>query len=408
MTISLKKLILVLQSIFLTLVINMDLIQVVSPVMGFDRYSRLFFSNCIYFLYIVFVFLYYLLTREAIRIKNYIIISILIALLLYSLLSALVSSEISRYLKFLVCIFLGVSTVFVRKDVLKKSISFSLILNAIYAIFINMNYNKINSMMWGNKDFNYITVTLTLGLCLSYLSFLILYSNKKKDKIIFLLLIFLYCSTILKFNARGNLIFPIIIFVLACLKKSQKDIINLFKMMIVIIILCLISYYIIINVFSEQQLERLISILNFTSEEPRYILYKEYISYILEDFNWILGTGFATSERILNSLGLISSYPHNYLLELLGDLGVIGFFIGSYFTLYIVKRTIILFNRLNSYPSTQASLIGAYIGGLIFFIFSYLKSYSIFDGYPLFMMMAIIYKIYITTSVSFNYKEKYL
>ena len=288
-------------------------------------------------------------------------------------------NSFSVWLKFFIGMLIALKTLSLSKEQLHIILNMIIFICVVYAAFIITNYNTVVSFT--NHESNYLNTTLPLGLCLSMLLPKLFEKNKLAQKTFFFLICILVFYAMIQFAARGNLLFPIIAALLAVLLKStgKKD---LFIKLIVFTIIVYIGYVFMNSYASDYLLGRLDRLFYSTMEESRIGLWGRDLKLLFTNNNWFFGIG------IHGYKNYTGTYPHNFLLEIFCELGIIGISTSLFILIKlltdIIKSAII--KRREKLGSTDFYLI---FSGLVFFILTFSKSYSIYDGYQLFVLIAM-------------------
>lgn len=276
----------------------------------------------------------------------------------------------------------------------EKSIHFSIIISTLYGIYLIFNTNKIISFV-RLRIFNYIDATLSLGLGLSFLLAILFLSKPTKLNTVFVLLsaaVHAYAMT--KLFARGNLLFPVVITIVLILYKNRTSIKTIMISVLAISFLLASSYYVIVTFANERLLQRLTNLFVSFGEEDRIGIYLYYIKYILHAFAYVFGIGFRASAEVLREGGFTVSYPHNFVLELVGELGLVGIFTIGAFGIMLYRNIAMQYgffrNNKQTDDAQEQMLFYLTLSGFLFYFLSFLKSYSIYDGYQFFIFISLI------------------
>lgn len=387
------KIILYIEALLLILIMNMNVFRIVAACY---QINVTLICNLIYGIYIWVILVSKSMER---KIKLTKLKIFLMAMVCFIFLEGIIFGNYSQLLKFIVCIIIGCVTLDCDSECILILSKGTYILNFLYAIFLLKNYSVVSGLSKVDHSLNYLTVTLSLGFTLSLLVYPLIMLHKKAFYISYTLFL-LY--VILHFNARGNVLFPLILFAvsLICMGGLEKK--NFIKVGLMIVIVGIFFYYMFIQMKNFHIWDRFQQLFVNLQEEARYTLYTKYIWYLLKRGTWILGKGFGNSKRILNELGSQYRYPHNFILELVGELGVLGIILSISMISYIIKLTYkstLLFKHIKNETVIQ---IGNIICGLWYFIMNYFKSYSIYDAYQLFVLLALLSVVYKKVSLNEN------
>lgn len=302
-----------------------------------------------------------------------------------------------KFIKFVFGILIAYLAAQLKDDARTAGIKTSVFISSLYAVYLLMNTSRVLQMISGRfGTFNYLDVTLPLGLGLSFslvLTFLI--EKRMPVKILYLGLSILQTLAISQFRARGNILFPFMIVIFLLLLKDTKKLRQrLFNLLIAAVIIA-VAVTLVMRYANVALVTRLLN--TNVSNESRIPLYKFYLSYILHNFRFISGIGFLNSVNVLHKAGFHESYPHNLLLELIGEMGFIGIILVTTVGVKLVKNELRRMRYQRSLSGvnseeydrqmTQFFLLNA---GFLFYFMSFMKSYSIYDGYQLFIFIAML------------------
>ena len=340
-----------------------------------------------------------------IRRKKYIYYNDVVIPLLLSFIYIVFSSlgnenALSKLIKFVSCIIVANMASYLDNDKRALGLQLSAIISTVYSIYLIININAIYSL-GSSRVFNYLDITLPIGLGLSFLLSSLFIGKMWQTSflnlavIIFSIVVHLY--SIIQLYARGNLVFPIIIAIALLLYNNKTSLKKIMMSGVVVIGLLLISYNIFLRFANERLIRRLMNLFTNISQEDRFPIYRFYIDYIIQDFRFVFGMGFRSSTEVLQKAGFSVSYPHNFILELVGELGIVGL---SLILCILGRIWRSAKKELKNFRSISVSsfvnekiLYYATLAGFLFYMFSYFKSYSIYDGYQFFIFIGwIIHK----------------
>lgn len=380
-----------LEILFFAIILNLNAIRIM--ILSSEILTYLVF---VAFCFIIFVNEFIFYKKQYICLKDVLVI-LMVSFIYIGFTSFGNENALPQMFKFLSCII--VANLSASLDDKKRSLGLqlSVIISTIYSIYLIQNMKAIYSLV-SSRVFNYLDITLSLGLGMSFLlSSLFLGKIWKRSKISLAIVsfsIFVHALSLLQLYARGNLIFPIVVVITILLYKNKINIKKLIMSGFVVLVVLAISYYVISRFANERLLKRLMGLFtNNIFQEDRIQIYRFYIDYILHNLRCITGIGFKASAEVLQKARFTVSYPHNFILELIGELGIIGFTLIFIITLRVIKginKQIAQFENSNMDVSKSATLFYATFAGLLFYTFSYLKSYSIYDGYQLYIFISWI------------------
>ena len=246
---------------------------------------------------------------------------------------------------------------------------------------------------WFTREFMsmYLYLSMTLGLFI----ITILTSNItiSKSNSISLFIIAASILGIILMGARGPLLFLIIILLLYSLKQQKiyttVSIKNLFLSFFAILIL--ISFIVLfkdqVNELLRASFQRMSLLFKgFSSNShdfgvsvnERFLLLKQAVNIIFSSpLNTIFGTGIG-SFGLLTLGEDIKEYPHNFILEIWCELGLVGLSIFVLLMVFIFRKIKLSKAGLNIYP-------------ILYLLINFLKSNSLEDMRLLFVFMAIYF-----------------
>ena len=293
-------------------------------------------------------------------------------------------------IKLIVSLIIAYGSSLFTTDKIKRTIVYLVVYNFIYSIILLLEPDKAVSIM-RSGTMTYLNITMTLGLVLTICLcqvLMIMYGLKKDKKTlftyVFLAVFMLFVMS--GFNSRGTIIIPIIAFIVVLLLVAPQKPIKIFGVIVAATVLLTIGYNIYIENASSYALNRMLRLFNDTYSEMRLGLWERYIKEIIEHHWYIFGGG-ANVSRI--SLGY---YPHNLYLQLIGEYGIIGLLFGVVGTVFIISRIIIFWKIVRRNCDVDAfdniSVAFVCISCLVYYFLTFMKSFSFFDAYPLFIFYA--------------------
>ena len=277
---------------------------------------------------------------------------------------------------------------------IELTIYYSIIFITLYSIIILLDYNKALSFL---RQSNYLTISFPIGISLSMVlvSLIIDVYNKKKSlflNVIFILISFIDFFALLKFSARGSIIFPFFVLLFALLFLSiKKASIKTFKILLFIVVIIFIFYLLYINNTTSIDFNRMMRLFENTESESRWSLWNYYIDYCINNEWFIFGGGTYSSELIFGI------YPHNLFLQFAGEFGLIGIISCVINTICVL---IVQFKALSisiKNKNIDNKVLFIIVGGLIYLFLIHLKSYSIYDSSILFIFVSLTmtYSVYV-------------
>lgn len=365
-------------------------------IINMQSLSIWFWWNSIYTFLIMLVFIlfnYKILFSSISKIKQKDFISIIGILFIVGLIfvESIYFNNIIDSFKVVILIIAAIVTLFLDWTVILKGINLSLIYNIIYSIVVMILNETIKRgfiIQAGESiRYTYITVTFTIGLSLTIVLVRLLVNRKSlKDYVNLIISSVIYLIAILQYNARGNLIFPFLVFVILLLYSFSYDgktILKTFFFLGVCIILISYGY----NSLIDNTLFMRIIDLASGNDSGRLEIWKYYLSEGISGIYKIVGIGFKQSPKILKVLGGGNAYPHNFIIEAYGELGIVGLIIIFEKLIYTPIREVIKQRVKNTHNNI---LVFTIIASYMYICFSYLKSGSLYDAYLLFIFSALL------------------
>lgn len=291
---------------------------------------------------------------------------------LYSISNELILILAKSLFVFLTCI----SAMTFSEDEIKRTLDYFIIINVLYAVLLLAKKVPLN------ESYNYLNYTLPLGAACSILLSRIIYRKTRGADVLMLCV----CIVALTgFAARGPFIFLVFITLVGCIFNRQRT-----KGLIILLaagaaLACFL--FVLPHDSSFSLATRLLSILDSHSLEidSREVVYSHYVDAIKA--SWFSGYGIGASTA------LIGVYPHNYLLQIWGELGLLAF-VG------VVLCNIVLYCRF--FISALRNEI-SFLQIELFFVVSYyefqfFKSFDLLSSYSLWVLFVFLLKSFSKTN----------
>lgn len=367
-----------------------------------------------YPIYLLFIVITFFSNRELkgkifiIRCSNPVLLIMSVAICCSSILGSILLGKESMQMtiKLIVSLVIAYGSSLFTTEKIKRAIVYIAIYNFIYSIILLLEPNKAVSIM-RSGTMTYLNITMTLGLVLTICLcqvLMIIYGLKKDKKELFayaFLSVFMLL-VMSGFNSRGTIIIPIIAFIVVLFLVAPQKPIKIFGVIIVATLLLTIGYNIYIKNVSSYALNRMLRLFNDTDSEMRFDLWERYINEIIEHRWYIFGGG-ANVSRI--SLGY---YPHNLYLQLIGEYGIIGLLFGVVGTVFIISKIIVFWKTVKRSSAEEAfcniDVAFVCISCLVYYYLTFMKSFSLFDAYPLFIFYAFTNRC--VTEICSSYSEE--
>lgn len=292
----------------------------------------------------------------------------------YAWASAIVGGfdAISSCAEMSITLFIGISAYFMNDFSICKMNTYIIAISSFHALIILYFPEHLLS-----TDQNYLSITLPLGLGLSLLLakiVMMIYSKKIpiRQFVISCCLVILIFSALLQFTARGSILFPVIvmIFIVVAFGHFNK------KRFLIALCLFLIVLFVGYKLFeantSEYIFNRMMRLFQENETESRWVVWSKSINAILENKWYLVGSGV---NGFVNHIGF---YPHNLYLQLIGEFGILGLAISIYSTSSIIRAQV---EMIKNRDNNQGFVIC--MAGLLYFFLTFMKSFSIYEIYPL-------------------------
>lgn len=304
-------------------------------------------------------------------------------------------SYISELIKFIIS--LGIGYLASLSDERTRSLSFdiSIIISALYSIYAVIYHNNIYRSLIRNGLENYLTITISMGFGLT-LAIISLITEKEswKRRTLYISAALAQTLGLLNYSARGNLIFPFIVSAAFLIYDSKTSFLSLLRNSLFIIIAGLSAYYLFTSFASEKLVMRLTRLFASAEQEGRVPIYRLFLKDIWDNTRFFIGNGFGRSANLLKDNGFSEHYPHNFILELVSEGGIFGILLigTTVFETFRSSRIIANSLRKDNTPEGRRKTRTVYLitSGLLFFVLNYFKSYSIYDGYQMFIFIGMI------------------
>lgn len=266
-----------------------------------------------------------------------------------------------------------------------KSVLFSIVfINLVYSVLLLLYPERSDAYMQG--DVNYLNITLTIGcaltICLAYFLYTYIVKNSFFGMVFSLSLSFFYFLILIRFAARGVLLFPpiIVLFLTTLFFKYHKLKTTTFIIILVIALLFVFNYF--MQNASDYVTGRFLRMFEDTEDESRVYVWKNSISVIFDRYWFVLGGGINAFRENFDF------YPHNIFIQYFGELGLLGIFSLIYCVVYIVKEIKSLVLYISRRRQESMTFICCF-AGLLYYFLTFNKSFSIYDACPLQIMFVL-------------------
>lgn len=314
-----------------------------------------------------------------IKVKNIVYLFVFIYIILITAFSSLYtpsSDSLRTLLKFSLIVLTCISAATFKYDEIKQVLDIFVLINCIYAILIISD--KVPSL----TQLTYLNYTLSLGgTCVILLSRIIYDRIRLRNIIVFLICLY----ALVQYPARGPVIFIILQIIVSCIFNKSK--IRSLSVLLIATV-CIFIFVFAIPQDSTYNLSyRILNMIESGSLEVggRNTIYTTYIKKILE--SWFSGYGIGASEYLLSEVKHGGTYPHNYILQIWGELGLLAM-------LGIILCTIKLYlSFISKTIRSQISICHielCYV--LTYYEFQFLKSFDLLSSYPLWIFFIYMLK----------------
>lgn len=375
----------VLSSLLLALIISVNAVRFLIDI----HESNL----VIYSFYILFIIINLFRDRICnsilkVKILPIIIISLLVAA--YSLVTGLYYEGGAIYSSFKLVISLFVSYYAINMSLPEVwlSLKYTFIICIIYSLILVFDSGKRDRYLMGGG--NYLNMTLPIGLVFSiFLTRTICsfyFKKYKKYRMIYICIsIFLFC-TLAIFPARGSILFPFAVAILIVVVLGRKN----FPQFMMIVFLSGIALFAAAQYFlytaSGFNLQHMLRLFQDLRSEDRFIIWKEYIDYVITHKWFLIGGG--TNSSVIR----LGFYPHNLYLQLIGEFGILGIAFSVLVTWRIIKDEIVTLSIILKNPDIEDEAVIIYfdcVSGIMYLFLTFMKSFSIYDACVLMVFSAI-------------------
>ena len=294
------------------------------------------------------------------------------------------NETISIFLKFVLSLMIGVYSVAMPIEKIKGTLNWIIIINVAYSIILLVMPTLADHAM--GAGLNYLNATLPLGLALTMTLIKSLDAVSNKGGIIMsvvrIAISGLYFLALMGFVARGVMIFPPLIAVVMFLfmEKKHKYVAWLLIPVFAGVLYLFFVYY--MTNASDYAMSRMTNLLESSEDEDRWDLWSKALIE-MEDRLWFIVGGGLEAFRYNSS---IHYYPHNIFIQVIGEYGMIGIAV-SIMTLWSVAKGFIK-SRTKASQAGESVVLYCTMGAFIYYTLTFSKSFSLYDGLPLFVMIA--------------------
>lgn len=268
---------------------------------------------------------------------------------------------------FVICTCLSAMTF--SKYEIKQTLNYFILINVVYSFLILANKVPYNS------SFNYLNYTLPLGCACTILLTRVIY---KKITVLNILLACLCVSALTRFSARGPFIFLLIQIIIGSIFNPHKV-----KGLTTLAITGVVVFYFLFIAPHDHTFNLANRLLNMVDNQSLELGTRDQILSIYWNklsANWFFGYGVASSRTLLDG-----AYPHNYLLQIWGELGFIAF-------ASVLMCNIVLFCKyiVNAFRRNISVFQIEIFFALLYYEFQFFKSFDVLSSYPLWIFFIFL------------------
>lgn len=259
------------------------------------------------------------------------------------------------------------------------------------------NPTKVNAYMSGG-EVNYLNMTLTLGLCLTFsLVNMVLYYYYSNYRRFFIAagLSSLFFITLMAFAARGVLLFPPLIALFIAFSNSKRHKKKLVGIIILFCLLLIVAFFYFMNNASEYALAHMTGLVEDTEDESRLRVWARSIQAIIDNLWLFWGAGLNGFKEVM------TFYPHNIFLHLLADFGIIPMLLFLYISFLVCRG----YAKIHSIPlDFQKKYLNIItFAAFAYYLMTFSKSFSLYDCCP--FLISISFCLKLTSGLRYkNYK----
>ena len=267
------------------------------------------------------------------------------------------------------------------------------LINIIYSILLITGARSIQDFDL-ESDMNYLNLSLTIGLSLTILLtklFLMFALNKIKVfsfvvELIMALILFLGANS---FAARSTYLFPVLTVALIVFSLVFFNFKLFVKLAIPLTIVVIVGIIIFINHSSDYAFSRMMALFNNLSSEDRIYIWGKCLEIIGDEKLFLFGGGINKFEAE------IGFYPHNFIIQFVGEIGLIGVLICVYIIGFFFYAFVHIFSLLRK-PTRRrvnATIFPIIVfSSFLFILLNFLKSFTIYEGLLLYLFLVFSIK----------------
>lgn len=322
--------------------------------------------------------------RFSVKIRNIYYLNVAILFFAFVTLPLTFSMDtISTLVKFIVSTVIAGLCISIPIKKIKIVLYLIVFINLAYSVLLLLYPDRSDAYMQG--DANYLNVTLTIGcaltICLAYFLYTYIIKNSLFGMAVSLSLSVFYFLILMRFAARGVLLFPpvIVLFLTTLFFKYHKLKTTIFIIILAIGLLFVFNYF--MQNASDYVTGRFLRMFEDTEDESRVYVWKKSIGMIFDQYWFVLGGGINAFRENFDF------YPHNIFIQYFGELGFLGIFSLIYCVVYVVKEIKSLVLYISRHKESITFI--CCFAGLLYYFLTFNKSFSIYDACPLQIMFVL-------------------
>jgi len=270
---------------------------------------------------------------------------------------------------------------FIGKELSKRDteVVFKIVMffTIVHSLFLLFDYQGF----YLNRKINYLLITMSISYgCIVSIVKLFDNSTKFQHRIIFLFISLISIYVISTTHSRTNFLILVLYFVFFFIKKNmtKKNIKYLITSIgILLFALSFIIEYLINNFVV---IKRIMSLVNNNYADGRQGI----IDALIGSFDSYKYIGFGTGGTEVFLMSKIHQpYPHNLFFEFFTEYGIIGAVFSIYLIYFISKLILFKVNWQNNSEKTYGLI-------LIYLLILYIKSFSLYNAYPIFLFIGLL------------------
>lgn len=319
----------------------------------------------------------------------YVFMALILVYSFFSLIWMPSTSVIQTFVKFVVALTIPALCVALPIEKIQKIIAVVILINVAHCLVILLRPGVAYYYM-GSTGANYLNMTLTIGLSLTITLIKLIHSlNYKKyvEFVFWLGLSAFFFASLTRFAARGVLIFPAMVAIILSFFNGRKNIGRSILAMLCLVFLGYMAFTYYMEYGGEYSTNRFMRMLEETEEENRIPIWIESLNEILDN-NWFIFGGGINAFKYNSSIGY---YPHNIFIQMFGEFGLWGLMTLLGLIFLVINRAFTFLHL--SKDAIKNEIFLSVLGGAIYYIFTFSKSFSLYEACPLFIMLILCISI---------------